>query len=532
MQKTSAAAPEYVHTRLAETEGAARSRLAWTAAIAACVTFIACYLRTFTFPHTPILLWGDQLLYATNGYRMVSGQMPYRDFFEFLPAGTDLAYALLFRCFGASLWIPNLAMDLLASISVLLITLAAGKVLRNASIALPAIFAVGLGLYGGLDATHHWFSTVFALAGMVTLLRGTATRHVAAAGVLSGLMASFTQSKGALVTLGFLVYVIWNSMQQNESVQVRWRKCLVFCGSTLTAFLLVNAYFMMQLGLAEWCRWVVVFPLRYYPTMPSQTFRAPIYDFQHHTGLLKWICVPFLYVGTPLIYAIFLWVMHRKHRKEPGQPWNHLLLIAITGIAMFLAVTPSLSIMRASAVSLPATILLAWLLERVTGSLKWLKLALATISLACALDLAISMQRMHWHSLDLPAGRAAILEQGKYDLYLWMKEHTRPGESYFGIAPLSFPLWLQCPAPIQAPGPWEYYRLEHIDRSIMAIEAKRIPFLVLRSYASFKNTPGYEEEHLRPLQDYVGSHYRRIRVFTTGDEIWQRIDVAPTAVSR
>jgi hypothetical protein len=498
-------------------------RTGWVALLAACITFVACYLRDFVLPNKPIMLWGDQLLYATNGYRMVSGQMPYRDFFEFLPAGTDLTYAFLFRCFGASLWIPNLAMVVLASISIFLVTLAAGRVLRNAWVALPAIFAVGFALYGGLDATHHWFSTPLALAGMVVLLRGTDARHATAAGVLSGLMACFTQSKGVTVSLGFLLYLIWNSIRQNESVRTRWNKCLLFSASALAAFLVINIRYMVQLGLAEWCRWVIVFPMRYYPTMPSQTFRSPIDDFQHHTGFLKWICVPFLYIGVPLIYAMFLWIMHRKRRVDSSPHWHQLFLIAITGIAMFLAVTPSLSIMRASAVSLPATILLAWLLARNFRTLKWVTTAASALSIACSIDLAVSTQRMPWNYLDLPAGRTAILGQGKYDLYLWMRDHTHPGDTYFGIAPLSFPLWLKCPAPIQAPGPWEYYRPEHITRSITAIETNRIPYLVLRSYEDYKNTPGYEAEHIRPLQDYVGLHYRRIKVFPTGDEIWQRI---------
>src|SRR5580698_7185694 len=119
------------------------TRPAWIAVIAAGITFAACYLRNFVFPHASIMLWADQLLYATNGFRLISGQMPYRDYFEFLPAGTDLTYALLFRIFGVSLWIPNLLMDLLASAAVFLTTLAATRVLRSAVIALPAIFALG-----------------------------------------------------------------------------------------------------------------------------------------------------------------------------------------------------------------------------------------------------------------------------------------------------------------------------------------------------------------------------------------------------
>jgi hypothetical protein len=490
------------------------------AAIAVVLTFASCYLRNFVLPHAPILLWGDQMLYAANGARLLAGQMPYRDYFEFLPPGTDLVYALLFRIFGLALWIPNLLMDLLATAAVLLATLAARTILRGPSLALPALFAIGFALFGGLDATHHWFSTVAALAAMLVLLQGTTPRHILTAGALCGIMASFTQSKGAAVTLGFLIYLTCRSRQQHEPS--RTRNCLLLCAAAFTSFLVINIHYIAKLGLHEWLRWIVLFSMRYYPTMPGQTLRSPIDDFHGHTGLFRWICVPFLYIGVPLIYISFFWIMQRRRKAEPNQPWEQLLLITITGIAMFLAVSPSLSIMRASAVSMPSTILLAWLLGRLTHPFLWIKWTAATLSLAIGLYLPISTQRMHWNLLTLPSGEAAILDPGRYALYRWMADHTHPGEPYLGIAAMSFPLRLQTPAPIQAPGPWEYYRPEHIARSIAALEAYRIPLLVLRPYITFRGTPGYEQDHIQAYQDYIDLHYRRIATFSTGDEIWQR----------
>jgi len=492
------------------------------------VSFIACHLRNFVLPNVPVLFWSDQMLYATNGLRINSGQMPYRDYFEFLTPGTDLVYAQLFRSLGAMLWIPNLLMDFLAATSVSLITLAGARVLRGPAIALPAVFALGFGLYGGLDATHHWFSTVFALAAMVALLYGTEMRHIICAGALCGVMASFTQSKGAAVTLGFVIYLLLSSNQFRESASARAKKCLTLCASALANFLAINIYFMFKLGIAEWCRWIVVFPFRYYPTMPGQSWRSPALEFHVYPGLLKLLCASYLYLDVPLTYLIFLLIMRRRCAKEPNLPWNRLLLIAITGIAMFLSVAPSLSLMRASAASFPAAILLAWLLQQRARSLRFVTAIAALLSVACALQLILNTQREHWNLLDLPAGLTAIREPAKYELYLWLKDHTHPGQAYLGIAPLSYPLGLWCPAPIQAPGPWEYYRPEHINRSIAALESNRIPLLVLRTDTQFQNTPGYEPEHLRAFHDYVEKHYRVTRRFATGDEVWERIPDQPS----
>jgi hypothetical protein len=488
------------------------------------LTFVACYLRNFVLPGVPVLIWGDQLLYATNGSRMISGQVPYRDFFEFMPAGTDLAYAFLFRVLGVYLWIPNLVMDVLATAAVLLITLAAYRVLRGPWVALPGLLAVGFGLYGGLDATHHWFSTVAALGAMVVLLSGTSIGRVAWAGALCGVTASFTQSKGAAVTAGFLVYLLWSSAIRGEPARRRWIRCLLLCGSAFGSFLAFNLQYMLKLGLKEWCRWVVIFPFRYYPTVPGQTWNAPIIDLHSHSGLMKWIAASFLFAAAPIVYLCFLWIMARKRKQEPDQPWDQLLLISITGLTIFLSVAPSLSYLRASAVSFPASILLSWELRRLTRALRLIPIVVATLAAVCAVDLAVATQRGKWYRIALPAGQAAIREPAKYELYLWMKDHTRPGEAYFGISTVSLPLWLRCPAPIHAPGPWEYYRPEHIERSIAALESQRVPLLVLRPTPSqFEDSKYFEPDHVRGLYDYVRSHYRVTKRFATGDEVWERV---------
>ena len=56
----------------------------WLVAIAPSFTFAICYLREFVLPHAPVMSWADQMLFATNGARIVAGQMPYRDYFQFV----------------------------------------------------------------------------------------------------------------------------------------------------------------------------------------------------------------------------------------------------------------------------------------------------------------------------------------------------------------------------------------------------------------------------------------------------------------
>ncbi len=503
---------------------ASGTQFRWLVAITLAFTFATCYLREFVLPHVPVMSWADQMLFATDGARIVAGQMPYRDYFQFVTPGADLVYAFLLRHLGLLLWIPNLLMVCLAATAVLLTTLAAAKILRGSFIALPAALTVGFVLFGGLDATHHWFSALLAIVAMLVLFQGSQHWRIALAGALCGIVASFTQSKGATVTAGFLVYLLWQSFDEKQKASVRWRKCILLCGAALVTFVAINGPYIAALGIKEWIKWVIVFPFRYYPTLPAQTWRSPVDDFRNQIGFIRWICIPFVYLTVPLVYLVFLRVMYRRRRIEPGEPWNQLLLLAITGLALFLAVAPCLSVMRVSSASLPGMVLLAWLLNRWGRQGRVAAGALAALSLAIAVYLPIRNQTMHWHYLDLPAGRTAILDPNRYEVYRWMAENTHPGQMYFGMGPLALPLWLQTPAPISAPVPYEYDRPEHIAASITAIETNRVPLLLLKPYRYLAGTWGYTDDHLRPFQAYVDQHYRCIKTFPAGFEVWERRD--------
>jgi hypothetical protein len=152
---------------------------------------------------------------------------------------------------------------------------------------------------------------------MLILFEGSQDWRVALAGALCGVVASFTQSKGATVTAGFLVYLLWQSLHEKQKISLLWRRAILLCGAGLIVFLAINGPYIAALGIKEWIQWVIIFPLRYYPTLPAQTWRSPLDDFRYQTGFIRWICIPFLYLTVPLVYLVFLRVMHRRRRSEP-----------------------------------------------------------------------------------------------------------------------------------------------------------------------------------------------------------------------
>jgi hypothetical protein len=71
------------------------------------------YVNLFLLPNTPYLLGGDQAYFWADAQRMLFGERPYQDFFQFTPPGTDLFYFVLFKVFGPRIWVTNMVVMVL-----------------------------------------------------------------------------------------------------------------------------------------------------------------------------------------------------------------------------------------------------------------------------------------------------------------------------------------------------------------------------------------------------------------------------------
>ncbi len=501
-------------------------------ALLAAVTFVVCCLRSFVPPHTPLLLWGDQLGYATKGVRILGGELPYRDFFEFLTPGTDLVYALLFRCFGITMWVPNLTMAALAAVATLGITWSARRIMQGWFAVLPALLLLGFVLFGSLDATHHWFSTIAVMAAVSLLCQRTTLVRVAAAGALCGIAASFTQSKGAAIVAGLFVYLLWSSRLEPSRAGNHLRRALTLCLVLLLAatlvFAAINGRFILAAGIRPWAHDVIVYPLRYFGRVDTNNWRGAGLEWRERSGVLKWICSPFLYLSVPLTYLWFFaeWSFSKDRSRSTQTPIafnpqrRQLLLLAIAGSAMLAAVSPALSIRRISCVSPPAMVLLAWLLSRRGPSGLTCAKLLGAVSVVIAAGQVVAVQTHPKHLVTLPVGTVAIPSADNAELYRWMAENTHPGQWYFGLPPLTLPLELRNPTPIESPGPAGYSRPDQIAAVVQGLERTQTPMLILRRSP---RTQADKDDNLQPFFDYVDAHYQKTRRFAPGDEVWQRV---------
>jgi hypothetical protein len=333
----------------------------------AALTFLYYFLFIPPFLPTQGGSW-DSLLYLAPGQRMYQGEMIYRDVFEFVTPGTALVNFWMFKLFGLRLWIPDL-LALLLGVGLVWLGVVISRKLMSPFLALlpSAVFLVSA--RGFLcDATHHWYSVLAAIAAVAVLLEKRTAARIAAAGMLCGLSACFTQTSGVAVAVGFAVFLWWESRQRREGWRGLLRKEIWLLAGCFSAFLAVNAYFIWKAGPARyfWC--TVVYVLKYYPKLASaNTFQVISAEFPVYTSLrtflhpfAQWI---FLSAFIPIVYILFFARYWREHSRKPVGDWERPMLVAIVGFFMFFSIAPAPDYVRMMASMLPPLILLTWLLD-------------------------------------------------------------------------------------------------------------------------------------------------------------------------
>jgi len=158
------------------------------------------------------VLWrvGDEGTLVYGALRVAEGAVPYRDFFEVMGPGTFYWLAILFKIFGASLWVAR-AEVLITGVATTLILFWLARRLRPGAGLLPAVVLLALTFPLWPATNHHWDSTLCALlsfAVFVSWLDSSRWWQLVAAGALAGLTTLFLQQKGVLLLFSLLLILL------------------------------------------------------------------------------------------------------------------------------------------------------------------------------------------------------------------------------------------------------------------------------------------------------------------------------------
>jgi hypothetical protein len=480
------------------------------------------YLQLFTLPATPRAPIGDQSIYLHSAARMYDGQLIYRDYDQFTFPCTDLLYLFLFKLFGLNAYVSPIIIVMAGMASTWLCIFISSKVLHSSAAFLPALLFLTLPFSSNLDATHHLFSALAAAMALGAALEKKTMVRVTLAGAFWAIGTCFTQS----LVIGFLAFALlltWEYRRRGESWAAVLRSAVMMFGSYAVVLFACNAYFLWNVGLRQFGYLTGIFILKNFQSYRiggwSTYLRGwpSVHKWANWPDLLAW---PLIHAVVPLVYLIVFIAYWKRKRGEPDHKWPMVMLVNVTGFALFLTVASAPAWNRLYAVSMPALIMLVWLLQRpiqlnlITRRVLW-----GTVLVLAVVRPVVTQTRSRC-VLALPIGSTAFFDRGLYVETKWMLEKTHPGDYFFGDQLLSFELKLRNPARVAYVTPFAFTTPEEIENVVHSLERYQVN--LVSWYPGLDDPQDVQNNHLAPLRQYLNAHYKIAQRFPNGHVIWER----------
>ena len=478
------------------------------------------YASLFYSLRAPFLLGGDQTYFWTDAQRMLFGELPYRDFFQFTPPGSDVVYVALFKLFGPRIWVTNAVVFALGlSLCATCYFLSRHLMSRSASVLTSLLFLTLI--YGKpLNATHHWFSMLFILLATLVAIRRTTSWRVAIAGAFLGIAAFFTHSHAIVAAAAYVAFLALEHRHEQQSIQILIRRVAQLAGGFVSAWLICNAYFLVILGFRQLWYWQITFVSHYVQRSPGGAFLGlPEVPTLHRLPAASQYLL--VYALVAVTYPVVIWRCWSPSKTQRFAAWRNEILLCLIGFALTCEVALSLNWLRLFAVSIPALILAVSMLEKSRRR----SLACGVWALAIFLGIfqVTARHRRPYVVAELPAGTAALSPQD-YERCSWLMQHTTPGDFFFEpLAPsLYLPLALRSPVFVEGLGPTDQTRPEFVDRTIREFHSKPVRFVLWSPHTDEAEALYQTTDHVAPFRDYLHSHYARVWTFSTGEQVWER----------
>jgi hypothetical protein len=482
------------------------SRPLYVLAFAGALLFL--YLRTFLLPATPFLAISDQNLFFARAVRMLHGQLPYRDFFEFVTPGIEIIYAAAFRVFGVHAWVMQAWGIAIGLALCCVITRIAARILRGPLVLLPALLFLVFDFSSALSLTHHWYSTFATLCAVSVLMAGADLRRIFAAGLLCGVAALFTQTQGTLTLLAVAAYLVWCKRSEPQAPGILTQLATLLLPFTLILSLVLG-YSIHRAGFRTVFSDIVAFPPRF---MSSEVNSPRTYLHQlppvHAPGdLLRVVPYLFIYAVIPYAYFIGLYQIHRKRSTLPAVLQQRLVLLNLVGLALFVAIAYGPRFFRLCTVAAPAILVCVWLLSEQTRAHRFARTLLWSTAIFFALLLPFHRQT-EWHAtLDLPVGRTAFSDAAMFHNFQWLAQRTRPFDPFFNSSSHSLYLDLRNPTPLEFISYDDFTRPEWVAAAIQSLQRDPPRYIVLQPESEY---PAGPHNHATPFRQYVHDNYRLV----------------------
>src|SRR5579859_159151 len=484
------------------------------------------YLNLFLVTNVPILLSGDQVYFWMNGQRMLYGEHPYVDFFQFTPPGADVFYLFLFKLFGPRIWPINFAVLVLGVALCWVCFLIAQEILERHLALLSTLLFVTLIYTKLLNATHHYFSVLAIMGATAILIRGDSSRKLFIAGALLGIASFFTQTHGFVALAVVTFWLGWERYRTNDSWRSFGKKETILLSGFFLLLLILSAPFIARVGLRQLWYFQVTYVRKVMVHAPeTHLLGMPEYA--------NWRALPLLFVLGEygrhfLVYALlpltYLLVLVRCHRNglSGNANFRKIAIVALVGSCLLGELIFSLNWLRLYAVSMAGIILFVWI---ISTSARFRRYALGSVW-ALVVLLGLSQPWFTQHSeyriINLPAGKSAVAGN-KFEKLEWGLTHTHVGDFFFEAPwpgmyiPLGVrnPVFLDTASTMLNP-PW-------VEQAVQQLETKHVRYVMWAArldYPVDANRP--RSANIVPLRTYLHTRYRLAKAFQDGDEVWER----------
>ena len=299
------------------------------------LAYLCLFLRFTTMePDEGIVLRGAE--------RILSGQLPYRDFFSFYTPGSFYLLAWLFRLFGDSFIVARLSVAVAGAICSAITYILARRVCPVGISLFVAILATTTGAAFRFLVLHNVYSTLGCCLSLYAAVRWIETQRLRwafAVGSLASITFLIEQSKGAGLYLG-LSLAILILMFRNPGVRFSCRGLTALTSGLgwplLTTFAYFAAHHSLALMLRSW-----LWPLQHYTQANHvpygyQNWSDRTRDIIFHSGpagvrVIKVlaVCPGLLVPLLPLISLAILayWICAAKRPDDPS-PRRYYILVA------------------------------------------------------------------------------------------------------------------------------------------------------------------------------------------------------------
>lgn len=481
------------------------------------------YANVFLLPNTPILLGGDQAYFWMDAQRMMFGELPYRDFFQFTPPGTDFLYLGLFTQFGPRIWVTN-AVVLVLGMALCWVCFSLSLQVMSRSAALLSVLLFLTLIYGKLlNATHHWFSMLLILIALRVGMLEIMLPRLAVMGTVLGVAAFFTNTHAMAALVGTAVLLTWQQLQEPKPMRHLAEYLMILSSAFALAWVVGELPLLFTVGLKELWYYQVTFVLRYMVHQPEGEFLGwpePL-QFARILQLLPYFVV---YALVLVMYPYSLWKCRSRYKDQHRRLWNRVALLSVVGSALAIEVAFSLNWLRLFVVSMPAIILASFWLERGRGK-HWRYLGKLAWSTAIILASVQTYTRQHhtYVVANMPGGHAA-LSPTTYEKLDWLRRGTQPGEYLFEalVPSIYLPLGLRSPLFAEGMSRLPQTRPEFVERAIRELDGKQTRYVLWSHYLDQPQSSERRVDPIGPFVVHLHDHYRRAWTFSDGDEVWEK----------